>query len=241
MPELAVRTPESRLYRIGYEPDPWQWTPWSYASQDGRFDGRWDDPDGMYRVLYAGSTRFGCFVEVLAQFRPDPEVVAGLAEIKPDPRDEAWPTAPAGCVPASWMRQRRIGSAAVAGSFVQIDAARTIATLRSRFLARLNHYKIADLDGAAIRSTVPRGFTRELSRFVYDLPVRADLGEPWAGVSFESRFGTGLRLWAIFEREPDFNREHSHRVTQRRTAMITPSDRDFQAALDLHGLRLDAD
>jgi len=40
-------------WRVGHAPTPWRFTDWSYAGGDGRFDGRWDDPDGSYRVLCA--------------------------------------------------------------------------------------------------------------------------------------------------------------------------------------------
>jgi hypothetical protein len=35
-------------------PEPWAWTPWQYAT-DGRFTGRWDDPD-VARTLCVGDT-----------------------------------------------------------------------------------------------------------------------------------------------------------------------------------------
>ena len=35
------------IFRVGYPPRPWEWTPWEYAT-DGRFAGRWDDPTGPY-------------------------------------------------------------------------------------------------------------------------------------------------------------------------------------------------
>lgn len=62
-------------------PDAWAWPDWAYASNDGTFGNRWDEPLGSYRVLYACSQRVGAFVETLARFRPDLEVVAALAEI----------------------------------------------------------------------------------------------------------------------------------------------------------------
>lgn len=34
-----------------------------------------------YRVLYAATERFGCFVETLARYRIDPLLAAGMAEI----------------------------------------------------------------------------------------------------------------------------------------------------------------
>jgi len=42
------------VWRVGYTPEPWAWTPWQYAT-DGRFTGRWDDPD-VARTLCVGDT-----------------------------------------------------------------------------------------------------------------------------------------------------------------------------------------
>ena len=27
------------VYRVGYKPDPWHWTPWEFADEHGRFTG----------------------------------------------------------------------------------------------------------------------------------------------------------------------------------------------------------
>jgi len=80
--------------RVGFEPDPWAWTPWEYGS----FTGRWDDPEDLYRVLYAASTPLGCFLEVLAASRPDPGLAADLAEIEGDAADAASPSVGSGQV-----------------------------------------------------------------------------------------------------------------------------------------------
>lgn len=71
---------DQEVHRIGYAPAPWDWTPWKHA-QGGRFDGRWDDPDGNWRALYVGDCALACYLEVLAPFRPDPVLAQQLAEI----------------------------------------------------------------------------------------------------------------------------------------------------------------
>ena len=66
----------------------------------GRFNGRWDDPDGNYRTLYTGNTLLGCLLEVLAGFRPDPTLADDLDGIIEDPYDElVHPTPAPGIVP----------------------------------------------------------------------------------------------------------------------------------------------
>ena len=66
------------IYRLGRKPDPWSPPDWASAGPDGTFGNRFDDPDATYRVLYASSQRFGCFVETLARFRVDPKLHRGL-------------------------------------------------------------------------------------------------------------------------------------------------------------------
>ncbi|MHB8392902.1 MAG: RES domain-containing protein [Candidatus Dormibacteria bacterium] len=65
---LAAITPEQPVFRIGRQPDPWDWPDWRLAGPRGTFGNRWDDPQGQYRVLYACSTRLGTFLETLARF-----------------------------------------------------------------------------------------------------------------------------------------------------------------------------
>ncbi len=75
------------IYRVGYAPSPWEWTPWEYAT-DGRFAGRWDDPDGVWRTLYCADTPLTCYLEVLAFARPSPQLIAELDDIVVEEQDE---------------------------------------------------------------------------------------------------------------------------------------------------------
>lgn len=38
--ELPVSGDPGEVWHVGFEPDPWEWTPWQYASDNGRFNGR---------------------------------------------------------------------------------------------------------------------------------------------------------------------------------------------------------
>lgn len=193
---LAEVAPPEPLFRLGRGPDPWAWVPWEYALPDGTFGNRWDDPLGLYRVLYASSQRLGIFIECLARFRPDPAVVAGLDAI--EDQDAPGPQALApGHVPRSWLDNRRVGRASVNGQFVAIGRSESLSWLREQMADRVIHYGIRDLDGAAIRSSVPRRFTQEISRRVFE--IAANGRRRYEGIAYQSRLGDEFHNWAIFE------------------------------------------
>jgi hypothetical protein len=68
---FAIRAgPAARVYRVGRKPDPFEWPDWASAGPMDTFANRYDDPEGIYRVLYVSSQRVGAFVETLARYRP---------------------------------------------------------------------------------------------------------------------------------------------------------------------------
>lgn len=219
-----------RVHRVGRRPDPWAWTPWQYAP----FNGRWDDPDATYRVIYTGASLYGCLLEVLAIFRPDPKLLTLYAELEEVDNDSAYPNQPAGTVPSSWVARREVGVATLTGRHVQVAIADTIAWLRSRVPHLLVRHGIGDLDGGTIRAAQPRAFTRDLSRWLYEFH---DENGVLAGIAFESRHGSGLRLWATFERHGDD--AVSRHLTHRSQEPLSESDRTLRRALEHHGLALE--
>ncbi|NNL85259.1 MAG: RES domain-containing protein, partial [Myxococcales bacterium] len=180
-PRLRAPSPEGLLYRIARRPNPWVWPDWAYVGSDGTFGNRWDDPQGLYRVLYASSSRLGALVEVLARFRPDPHVQAALEAIEGDDPFQA-----PGALDPSWLERRCVGTAQATGSFVDVGHSRSLAELRRLLASRLAQYGVADLDAAAIRLAVPRALTQEISRAIYGLSTEA--GERrFAGIAYRSR------------------------------------------------------
>src|SRR2546427_3306817 len=126
MTDLQVIRPAGRVRRIGRMPDPWAWPPWEAQHSDNTFGNRWDDPEGVYRVVYACSQLEGAYVEVLSRLRPDPAVLAGLAEIDgPDPEYRV------GIVPASWLTTRAVGEAMIRGDYADIGHAASLTYLRT--------------------------------------------------------------------------------------------------------------
>ncbi len=222
MSELASTTPRGPLFRLAHRPDPWAWPPWTYC----RRANRWDDPTDTYRVLYASTERRATFLETLARFRPDPVVVAGLAEISGD--DEG--ALPPGHVPGAWVTARMIGTATVNGLFADIGSSESLAHLREVLAARLIHFGYQDLDGAVVREA-HREFTQEISLYVFG---RADsVGAPtFSGLAYRSRLGDEFTNWAIFER-PDRDPVLNATATDLRV-----DDPDLLATLELFGLTL---
>lgn len=194
--DLEPARPDDLLYRIGRRPDPWSWPDWIYAGDDGTFDNRYDDPRGEYRVLYASSQRLGPFLETLARFRPDPTIAS--AEIAGDPRDDRFPTAVPGAVPAGWLDHRLLGTANCDAAFADIGHARSLAHLREALAPVVVRLGLAEVDAAAIRAHVPRAFTQEISRHVYECTT-AEGDRAFQGVRYLSRLGDDVTNWAICE------------------------------------------
>jgi len=216
--ELASVEPDGPLYRVAREPDPWAWPDWSYAGPDGTFGNRYDDPQASYRVLYASSQRVGAFVETLARFRPDLEVIAALEQIEGDDEPQAG-------VPRAWLERRRIGEATLQGRFVDVGDARSLATLRSELAARAIHFGLDEIDAATIRLKAPRAFTQTVSRFIYE--QRDDQGS-FAGISYGSRLGDQFVNWAIFEQAP----EAPSPFLSTSSGSVEADDPDLRAALE---------
>lgn len=210
--ELVVEDADgAAVWRIGFSPDPWAWTPWQYA-ENGRFTGRWDDPAGVWRSLYVGRTRLACYLEVLAVFRPDPELTADLDEIEEDAADAIHhPTTSAGCLFTEWAHRRRTGRAELTGTYVLPADARSLPTLRARFLPMALRCGLPDLDAGVIRLAEPRAITQSIAAWIYQQNTAT--GDPIAGVGFQSRHGDDQRLWAVFERHPDGGTSHHFAAT----------------------------
>ncbi len=213
------------LYRLGRRPDPWAWPDWAYAEADGTFGNRYDDPQGIYRVLYASTQRTGTFVECLAYYRADIHVIAELAAIMGDEGDNE-PPAP-GVVPNEWVDQRCVGRAVLSGDYADVGHHQSLAELRAALAAQAVHHGLHDLDAATIRLTAPRALTQAISRYVFSQTINGH--RRWNGLTYLSKHGDNLRNWAIFEpADPDIID-----ITN-----FTNQDPGLNAALTLHNLQL---
>ena len=216
------------LFRVGRIPDVWQWTDLKYAGH-----GRWDDPQGTYRVLYASTTAFGAYLEKLAQFRPDLELLAELGNIRNNDRS-APRTAPAGTLPSGWRARHLLGKGLTDGvsrPLVAVGRARSLATLRAALAPVAEQLGIAEIDAGVIRLDVSPGFrrlTQAISRFIYELMSR---GAPrFAGIFYLSQHADDVANCAIFEHDIPFPVTHLERTE------IEIDDQDFLRACELHGV-----
>jgi hypothetical protein len=116
----------AHLYRLAHAPNAWEFPDWAFAREGGTFGNRWDDPQSLYRVLYASAQRVGTFLETLARFRPDAQVAAGLDEIRGD--EEALPGP--GFLPRRWIADRVLGEADSMGTYALVGTARSLEYLR---------------------------------------------------------------------------------------------------------------
>lgn len=222
MSGLTYTSPAGRLFRLAHRPSPWAWPPWIYCQRANR----WDDPTNTYRVLYASTERRATFLETLARFRPDPAVVAGLAQIAGNDEGALAP----GQVPSSWVTARMMGTATVRGRFAEIGSSESLAYLQGVMAARLIHYGYRELDAAVIRAA-RREFTQEISLHVFG---RADgAGAPtFSGIAYRSRLGDEFTNWAIFERSD------VDPVQDVAADALRVDDEDLLATVELFGLTL---
>lgn len=226
-PGLEIEDPEQTQYvwRVGYAPDPWAWTPWEYADDEGRFGGRWDDQQGEFRTVYTADSLVGCFLELLAQFRPNRGLLAELDEIEDDDGSIGnHPEAPVGAVGYKWLDNRQYGSADQLGRYCFITHSRSLAALTASYPFHRHGLAAADVDSALLKDARDRVLTRSIARWLYDFH---DDDGVLDGVRFTSRHGDEIRVWAVFERAED----------PPRSPRIQPSSRPEPVHPDLSELR----
>ena len=225
--QLATTTADARVWRIGFRPDPWAWSGWEWAT-DGRFPGRWDDLHGNFRTVHGGSNLRACLLEVLAAFRRDARLATELDDIVEDDEDAVLhPTLVSGQVPREWLDARAATSAELTGTYCAVTDSRSIAVLHPQFIGLALSLGLLDLDAAALRDARPRRLTQAIAAWIYET---TDLD----GVTFASRHGDDLRLWAIFERPGD--PYVSPKLTYAKARGTAPRQRCDQDAFRMLGL-----
>lgn len=229
---LSIQALPEQLFRLGRIPDAWEAPSWEAADPTtGTFGNRWDDPSGVFRVLYTSSSRLGCYLECLARFRPDPAVIGALAEIDEN-GGELPATATAGTLPSSWLASRRFGTAHFIGApAAAVGTAFSLSVLNRELAAVLIDLQIKEVDAASIRMTVSRTFTQAVSRYVFESV--ADNGAPFAGIYYQSRLGDDIHCFALFEGEGRWSMDSP------KSEAIAPDDAALVEALKMLGVTLE--
>ena len=227
---------DQRVWRVGFLPQPWEWSDWRWAGPDGRFNGRWDPLDhGLFRTVYAAESLLACLVELLAPHRPDPYLVAEIDDIVEDDADaEQFPSACPGELDIDqWLVNRVAGTARLTGRYVDITAAETVAALHPLFKGKALAYNLKDFDAAALKNAENRLLTQEVSQFLWTRknPDGSDFCD---GIQFRSRHGDDLLLWAVYERDTDG--QTSTHITGIELEDLSSNTPELRVALSLLGL-----
>lgn len=219
--DLESKRPLGPLFRVGRDDDAWAVPDWAYAKEDGTFGNRFDDPMGVYRVLYASSQRLGCFIETLARFRVDVSFVADLALMENGEEDFT----AFGTVRKAWLKGRCIGTANVKGEYADIYALGWISHLRTALAGIAVKLGMKDFDLSSLEPAEPRQLTQRAGRIAFELG--------YAGVFYHSRYGHSLENWAIFE---DWAVLERFPITQPKSRKVAEDDPDLLEALRILGL-----
>ncbi len=197
---LPVSGDPGAVWRVGYRPDPWRWAPWVFATDEGRFNGRWDDERAKFRTLYTGQSLLGCFLELLAHLQPDEVAWAELDAIDDDDA-----TAPdfvqpeRGAVDLSWLEDRCYASGHQVGTYAEVTQAESLTFLKRTGVFDRLGIPPRDVDVSLLKDPRRRTVTRTIARYLFEL--QDDDRQPLVdGVAFRSRLGDDIRLWAVFER-----------------------------------------
>jgi len=167
-------------------------------------------------------------VEALQEFRPTSHLAGQLDEL--GPADAIAP----GTLSQSWLGPRSIASAILTGSFADVQRHDWIAYLHKQLLSQLAGWGVGELDGAVLRSTATRAITQAASRLVYEASLADGSGAPaFAGVAYESRFGSDIACWAVFE-YADLTKAP---FTQVSLDQLQPDDPDLIDACAILGIR----
>lgn len=234
--DLNVSGDPGRVWRVGFEPDMWAWTPWRYATDDGLFNGRWDDQLGQFRTLYTSDSLLGCFLELLAKLQPVGSVEAELDEFENDDGSVGrHPEGGSGEVGYSWLNGRVFGSADQDGRYCFITHSDSLAALKADYRFDRHGIALVDVDSALLKDARDRVLTRSIAHWVYDLRDQ-NRNELVDGIEFRSRHGDEIRVWAVFERSDDEQRS-SHIEPVSEPQRVTPETGALVDAFRRLGLR----
>lgn len=246
MTSLDQRQPNGVIYRIGRRDlGAWRFPDWVFADKrTGTFGCRYDDPESVYRVLYACSNRYGAFVEVLAYHAADQQLLPGLDEIvENDESDADHPSLPPGHLDLDdFCDTRCVGEARVFSdrSFASVCAPASITVLNEIEViaaAAKSHGTLTPFSGEDVRLTRERTVTQRISRFIWSQSNSAGEAE-FAGIHYPSRHDASVDNWALFELEPSDSVPPWAAVIDDVEFDLDERDDDFRRAVAEHSITL---
>ena len=180
--------------------------------------GRWDAPDGEYRVLYCATEPECALGEKLAPFMPNVSAVhriEAFLEDEPDPEfadDYLQPTLDAADIDSfGWLLAH--APAEPGRRFIDVWHPATAVALFPRAASLLKHFGLHVLDIRALADE-RRPFTRRLGALIRD-SATTEAGELRAsGLRYDSRLPPRWECWALWEPlpldadEPEIQRVH---------------------------------
>lgn len=246
---LVAIPPPARVFRVARRGgDPFAPPPWEWASPDGTFGNRFDDPSAergltiqeRFRVVYCATTAAGAFGESVARFRPSITLLAQLRTIQDQASSVRQPLGVSatesldiGVVPAAWRTRRVLAQTRLepTSRFVDLAAPRTHQALRRALSPSVAAFGLHDLDLSAVLGP-HRRLTQQCARLIYEL-CDEDGSPLFAGLRYLSRLSPDWECWAIFA--------DRMRRSATSSVAIAPAHPDMLAACQTFGLRVEAD
>ena len=160
-------------------------------------EGRWDDPDGEFRTLYAAATPSAAYTETLAVLRPAHDQVARIRRTQPTPPND--PDLHTGKIPVGYLDARHIGVAACHPDVRLIDMSdpATHASFPAHVRRVLGWFDIRDADRGTVM-TGDRRVTRYLARHLWQTCRDRGLTHI-RGLRYESRLTPTATCFALWD------------------------------------------
>jgi RES domain len=205
-----VGSPSGGFWRVTSHHEPFDPPPAPPPVGEGASDeddsGRWDAPQGEYRVLYCATEPEGAVGEKLAAFMPNVAAVRRIESFLDDEQDPEYGEdyldigLDAEDVESfGWLLAQ--APANPAARFIDVWHPATVVALFPRAASLLAAFGLKVLDRRALADE-RRGFTRRLGGLMRADATAEDGELGAAGLRYESRLAPGWECWALWEPLP---------------------------------------
>lgn len=195
----------------------------------GELDGirRFEDPRGVFGVLYCGSSDEAAYGDDIAQYRPRERKGRTLRDLLTDyfGAGEPDPVEPVpGELPSSYFENRVVETILPRDDavFVDLDAPDTLASLDERLGEVLAEHGLSRFDRGVVMGP-SRRVTGAIARYFFSLSQHPGFGS-LIGLRYTSRFADDWERWAIW------NPEHIYVLGDEPGRPVTRDDPSLQAA-----------